>query len=70
MSTEFYVRNAASMMRCYNLPTVSTSGKRLSLILGRKEVSRPLTQDEFDSMEVQKGLQKRELLDVTRKMNA
>jgi hypothetical protein len=69
MATEkYFVKSIALMMVAYNLPTTDSKGRRLSLILSRGDVSRALTEDEFNSPEVQKGLKGRDLLDVTSKM--
>ena len=67
--SKYYVKSVAQMMRCYNLPTVDENKRRMSLILTRGEVSRPLTEEEYKSPEVQKGLSTRDLLDVSRQMN-
>ena len=64
-----YVKSVAQMMGAYNLPTTDAKGKRQSIILSRGEVSRPLTEDEFNSREIQKGIENRDLIDVTRQMS-
>jgi hypothetical protein len=65
-----YVKSSAQMMRAYNLPTVDDKGRRMSIHLSRGEVSRPLTEAEMGSAEIQKGLAARDLLDVTKQMNS
>jgi len=67
---KYYVKNRAHTMGCYNLSSKNEKGGRLSIVLARNEVSRALTQEEFNSPEVQKGLKKRSLLNVSKKMNA
>lgn len=67
---KYYVKNRAHMMGCYNLSSKNENGGRLSVVLARNEVSRALTQEEFNSPEIQKGLKKRSLLNVSKKMNA
>lgn len=67
---KYYVKSAATMIGCYNLPTVDDRGRKMSLIISRNETSRPLSAAEFKSPEIQKGLKNRDLLDVTKKMSA
>jgi hypothetical protein len=69
---KFYVKNLSKTQGCYNLVSVNEKGRRQSLILSRNETSRALTEEEFNSPEVQKGLTSRgrDLLDVSKKMNA
>jgi hypothetical protein len=69
MAKKFYVKSAAQMMGAYNLPTVDEKGRKLSLIISRNEVSRPLTEEEFNSREIQKGISGRDLVDVTKQIN-
>lgn len=64
--TRYFVKSVAQSMVSYNLPTVNDKGRRMSLIMSRNDVSRPLTEAEFNSPEIQKGLANRELVDVTR----
>ena len=66
---KYFVKSAGQMMGSYNLPTVDAKGRKLSLIITRNEVSRPLTEDEFNSREIQKGIENRDLIDVTRQMS-
>ena len=66
----YFVKNRSQTMGCYNLSSKDQKGRRLSLILARNDVSRALNEGEFRSPEVQKGLQVRKLLDVTKKMTA
>jgi len=69
MAKKYYVKNVSQTMGCFNLPTVGDRGRRLSLILARNDVSRALTDTEFNSSEVQKALAARALIDVSNKMN-
>ena len=66
---KYYVRSVAKTIVCYNLPTKTPRGKPASLIMGRGDTSRALTEKEFRCPEVQKGLKGRDLLDVTRQMS-
>ena len=66
---KYYVKSNGQMMGSYNLPTVDAKGRRLSLIITRNEISRPLTEAEFNSREIQKGIDNRDLIDVSAKMN-
>lgn len=68
MSVKKRIKSVAKMQGCYNLPTKDGKGRRLSLILSRGDVSRPLTEAEFQSPEIQKGLKARDLLDWTNKV--
>lgn len=68
MSAKKRVKSIAKMQGCYNLPTKDGKGRRQSLILSRGDVSRPLTEKEFKSPEVQKGLKSRDLLDWTNRV--
>ena len=68
MSAKKVVKSIAKMQGCYNLPTKDGKGRRQSLILARGDVSRPLTQEEFQIPEIQKGLKARDLLDWTNKV--
>ena len=63
--TRYFVKNRSQTMGCYNLSGKDGKGGRLSVILARNDVSRALTEEEFQSPEIQKGLQARKLLDVT-----
>lgn len=67
MITKKKVRKVGKMQLSYNLPTKDGKGRRLSLILARGDVSRALTEEEFQSPEIQKGLKERDLLDWTNK---
>jgi hypothetical protein len=66
---KYYVKSLAQMMGCYNLPTTDSKGRKQSLMLSRNEVSRPLTEAEFNSAEIQKAIAGRELMDVTKIVN-
>lgn len=67
MSGKRKVKSIAKMQGCYNLPTKDGKGRRLSLILSRGDKSRPLTEAEFQSPEIQKALKSRDLIDWTGK---
>lgn len=66
---KYYVKNASVMMGSYNLPTKGNKNKPLSLILARGETSRALLEAEYLATEVQRGLQRRDLINVTAMMN-
>ena len=50
-----YVKSIAKMMHAYNLVSKDEKGNRLSIHLARGDVSRALTEEEFQSLEVQNG---------------
>lgn len=61
---EHFIKNIGTTQAVFNLP--KKEGKRQTLHLSRGEVSRPLTDEEFHSAEVQKGISKRQIMDITR----
>ena len=68
MPTKHYVKNVSAAMMSLNLCSRGQTGKPLSLILGAREVSRGLSPSEFNSVEIQKALKTKDLVDVTARM--
>ena len=56
-----YVRNSTHMMKTFNLPGTDDKGKPSSLHLTRGEISRPLSQAEYNSPELQKAIRSKQL---------
>ena len=65
MSKHYTLMNTTGAMLCFNLDTTDERGKRNALILMDRERSRPLTEAELASREVQKLLAGGDLRDVT-----
>jgi hypothetical protein len=61
----YTVMNASGAMLCVNLDTKDERGRRAALTLMARERSRPLTEPEFASSEVQKLLATGDLRDMT-----
>lgn len=66
----YRVMNIAPMMRSLNLVGTTEKGWPKSLILAAREVSQPLSEEEFRSPELQKMLGTRDLVDVTKTYGA
>jgi len=67
--SKYFVKNVGSTMNVYNLVSRDQSGKRMSLILAKGEVSRGLNYSELNSVEVQKALAAKELVNVSARVN-
>jgi hypothetical protein len=65
MAKNYYVKNVTKTQACFNLSSTDEKGMKLSLILSPREISRPLSETEFQSSEIQKAIGKRGLVDAT-----